>query len=60
MLHLGTVLSRDELLRTATITQSDIADAKRVSAARAPQMRPAFNAELIDPEEDPGPLPDPD
>lgn len=54
----GFIPSRDELLRSAEITPSDIRDAKRACNVRAPQMRPAFDAELIDPDEDPGPIPD--
>lgn len=42
----------------ADVTESDIADAKTVTAQWAPAMRPAFDAELIDEDEDPGPIPD--
>jgi hypothetical protein len=47
------------MIRSAEVTPSDVADAKRASSLRAPQMRPAFDAQLIDEEEDPGPIPDP-
>jgi hypothetical protein len=58
MFAIGHLLSLEELRVAAVVTPSDIADAKRVSSARAPQMQPAFDAELIDPELDPGPIPD--
>jgi hypothetical protein len=54
----GHIPSQDELLRSADVTPSDIADAKRINAQRAPNMRPAFDATLIDEDEDPGPIPD--
>jgi hypothetical protein len=56
--RLGHIPTQDELLSSADVTAGDIADARRVSAQRAPQMRPAFEAELIDESEDPGPIPD--
>jgi hypothetical protein len=57
--RLGSLQSGDEMIRSAEVTPSDVADAKRASSLRAPQMRPAFDAQLIDEEEDPGPIPDP-
>lgn len=60
MFRSGHIPSLEDLQRLAVVTPSDVADAKRVNAARAPQMRPAFDAELIDQDNDPGPIPDPD
>lgn len=56
----GRILSQEELLLLAELTPGDLADAKRASTTRAPLLRPAFYAELADPADDPGPLPDPD
>lgn len=56
--RLGHIPSQEELLRSADVTLSDIADARRVNAQRAPNMRPAFDAVLIDEDDDPGPIPD--
>jgi hypothetical protein len=60
MIRVDRVPSREELLLAATVTEADIADAKRISTLRAPTMYPAFYAELIDPENDPGPIADAD
>lgn len=56
----GHIPSQDELLRSAAVTPSDIVDARRINNTRAPTMLPAFNAQLIDEEDDPGPIPDGD
>lgn len=45
-------------MRMADVTPSDIVRAKQVGNRDAPLLRPAFDAELIDPDEDPGPIPD--
>lgn len=60
MIRVDATPSREELLLTASVTARDIADAKRVSVLRAPQMAPAFYAEEIEPANDPGPIADPD
>jgi hypothetical protein len=56
----GYLPSTDELLRSADITPSDIANATRQCDKDVPRLRPAWHAELIDPADDPGPIPDPD
>lgn len=55
----GYIPTPEELDRLAEITLSDIADARASCNARVPSMRPAWNADLVEPENDPGPIPDP-
>lgn len=57
-IKIGFLPSKEDLLASAAITEEHIEDAKRVSDLRAPSMRPAFYAELIEESEDPGPIPD--